>query len=493
MRTFFFNTQLIAPKVSLVLLDWSCRESFHILDYLDKQTAPRSQYEVIWIEYYDRKAGPIEEKLKQSESSGAPVIVDRWVALEMPRAVYFHKHLMYNVGIVLSRGRIVVICDSDAMVRETFVESILAAFEGNPQIVLHLDQFRNERRDFYPFSFPSFESVRGEGCLNHSNGHTTGLLDHDDPLHSRNYGACMAALRKDLIDIGGADEHIDYLGHVCGPYDMTFRLVNSGKQEVWHPTEFLYHVWHPGQAGYHNYLGPHDGKQMSTRALETRRTGRVFPYVENPALQMMKLKGEFDFSTATSLLPELVSEETLRTWSTAEIAKRKPSLKTRLISLGSLLINFRLFTTLVKVVARQFWIKLARVPRRVTSPRILLKKIIGVYRFLSNAHTHNLYVMQVARQVFDELAQQGIRKVSIYGTGDSAEILYGLSAEIPLEINAVYDDFAGEKFLGFDVLPIEAAARNGEKIIIAKAAGVEENIARLMKLGVGRERIVVLQ
>ena len=42
------------PRVSLILLDWSCRESFHIFDYLARQDVPRDWFEVVWIEYYDR-------------------------------------------------------------------------------------------------------------------------------------------------------------------------------------------------------------------------------------------------------------------------------------------------------------------------------------------------------------------------------------------------------------------------------------------------------
>jgi hypothetical protein len=113
---------------------------------------------------------------------------------------------------------------------------------------------------------------------------TRGINDlHGDPLHSRNYGACMAAWRNDLLQIRGADEHIDYLGYNCGPYDMTFRLVNLGLQEVWHQREFLYHVWHPSEGGSMNYSGPHDGKNMSTRALENMSSGRILPWLENHA------------------------------------------------------------------------------------------------------------------------------------------------------------------------------------------------------------------
>ena len=159
---------------------------------------------------------------------------------------------------------------------------------------MHLDQFRNNRRDLYPFSFPSFDEVLDEGCTNNVNGKTRGLYDTVDPLHARNYGACMCATRDDLIAIGGADEHVDYLGHVCGPYDMTFRLINAGRREVWLEDEFTYHTWHPGQAGEGNYLGPHDGRHMSTTALRALLSGRVLPLVENKAIRPLRLGATAD-------------------------------------------------------------------------------------------------------------------------------------------------------------------------------------------------------
>jgi hypothetical protein len=145
------------------------------------------------------------------------------------------------------------------------------------------------RRDLHPFSFPSFDDVLGPGCINNVDGRTRGVADSNDPLHERNYGACMCARRADLIAVGGADEHIDYLGHICGPYDMTFRLVNLGRHEVWHESEFMYHTWHPGQAGVANYLGPHDGRHMSTTALDALATARVEPLEINPAIAALRV------------------------------------------------------------------------------------------------------------------------------------------------------------------------------------------------------------
>jgi hypothetical protein len=268
-----------SPKLSFVLLDWSVRESFHFLHYLGLQTTARDDFEVIIIEYYSRESPALQPYLSQ---------VDTWVILDMPAGCLYHKHLMYNAGIVLGRGDVLVFCDSDAMARESLVEAIITEFARDRLIVLHLDQFRNMRRDFYPFNFPSFDDVLGPGCINNVGGRTKGIAAAEDPLHDRNYGACMAARREDLIAIGGADEHVDYAGHICGPYDMTFRLVNFGRREVWHDTEFLYHTWHPGQAGVDNYLGPHDGRHMSTTSLEALVTRRVRPYVENPAIRTLR-------------------------------------------------------------------------------------------------------------------------------------------------------------------------------------------------------------
>ncbi|MGH8641597.1 MAG: glycosyltransferase [Burkholderiales bacterium] len=295
------------PKISLILLDWSVRESFHLLHYLARQDVARDDFEVIVIEYYSR----VSDAIRKFEDQ-----VDTWLLLEMPEDCYYHKHLMYNAGIVAARGEICVICDSDAMVKPGFIRAIIEVFEKEPQIVLHLDQFRNNRRDFYPFNYPSFEAVEGEGCINNAGGRTAGIVDHRDPIHSRNYGACMCARRSDLIGIGGADEHVDFVGHICGPYDMTFRLVNHGRRELWHPSEFMYHTWHPGQAGVDNYLGPHDGRHVSTTSLAALSARRVRPLLENPALRRLR---EHPGTPVETLLAALIRPEGAAEWRRAKL------------------------------------------------------------------------------------------------------------------------------------------------------------------------------
>jgi hypothetical protein len=317
MKTVLFNGTLTPPRVSLILLDWNCRESFHALDYLARQDVPRSDYEIIWIEYYDRRADEIARRIAAAEAKAEPSPVDNWIVMEMPSNVYYHKHLMYNVGIVQARGQIVVICDSDAMFEPSFVRAVSDAFAANPDIVLHIDEVRSARRDFYPFNYPRFEEVRGSGALNWRDGKTAGLWDTTDPLHSRNYGACLCAWRRDVIAIGGADEHLDYLGHICGPYELTFRLVNLGRREVWHQSHFIYHTWHPGTDGHKNYIGPNDGRGMSKTALEIRKSGRVSPLCENKAIRLERTGIRLGRDESIDTLIDPAYE---RSWIEAELA-----------------------------------------------------------------------------------------------------------------------------------------------------------------------------
>jgi hypothetical protein len=305
-------------KLSVVLIDWRARESFHSLHYLQRQTLPRDQYELIWLEFYRHQPAELRELVNRDPSA-----LDQWLVAGYPDVCLYHKHRLYNLGILLARGEHVVICDSDAIFAPTFLEKITARLERYPGSVVHLDQVRNVRRGLYPFCYPSIDQVLGRGVRNWR-GHTTaGLLPQADMFHACNYGACMAAPRQALIDIGGADEHLGYLGYICGPYEMTFRLVSHGLQEHWLPDEFLYHTWHPNASGSNTeYHGPHDGAYVSLHALESRALGRVLPLVENPWIAQARRGHTVE---RTALLEDLTNRAE-PSWQAAELRAPGPRL-----------------------------------------------------------------------------------------------------------------------------------------------------------------------
>lgn len=291
-------------RVSVILLDWGVRESFHSLHYLNRQSAPRDRYDLIWIEFYDRRPVGLQEAVEKAGGDGP--VLDKWIVLGYGPEVCFHKHRMYNVGILAADGDICVICDSDAIFEPTFIDRIVRAFEECPERVVHIDEVRNQSRKFYPFNFPSLSEVLvPDECINWNGMTTRGLEAVEDKLHEANYGACMAARREDLIAIGGADEHVDYLGYICGPYELTFRLKNFGREEVWLEDEFIYHVWHPGESVFNvDYQGPNDGRGMSTAALECLESGSIEPKLLNRAIGEIREGDDFDLGHVLADLQE---------------------------------------------------------------------------------------------------------------------------------------------------------------------------------------------
>lgn len=517
-------------EVSIVLLDWSVRESYHTLDYLNNQTVPREIYEVIWIEYYEKKPKDVEDKIKKYIDVGKPPVLNKWIIMNISRKIYYHKHLMYNIGIIISRGKIICFCDSDAVYRPTFVRSIISEFEKDKNIVLHLDEVRNINKKFYPFNYPTIEEIISSDCVNLIDGRPAGLIDKSDPLHIPNYGACMCALRDDLIAIGGADEDIDYLGHVCGPYDMTFRLVNFGKKEIWHQNEFLYHTWHPGQAGYVDYLGPHDGLRMSTLALESLKSGRVFPLVESHVIKALRTKD--DIVSLDSLLSQSLQWEVIENWREEKIFNWKLKVwnslfkKINLMKLvetnlfeekgGNIVsfisyiskfikINLQLYRIMFKMLLKQLSIRI-RIKFMVdgySKPieysfaiklfKTLLKKSPKFLEFLITMFRYNIFIIAKCWGCFNKLDSYKHNTVNIFGTGSIAEILCVLSKYKSIKINAIYDEVENKgKFLRWNVLPIESLKNLDDCIIIASVVDIDNMRDTLRKIGIKDNKIITL-
>ncbi len=510
--------------VSLVLLDWSCRESAHLLDCLAEQTVDRERYEIIWIEYYQREWPALRERMDRAAASGQPPPVDVRAALGMDPGLCCHKHAMYNAGILLARGRVVCFADSDALVRPTFVESIRNAFRSDPNIVLHLDEVRNNHASFHPFSRVRFEDVTGFGCINWVNGKPLGLLDKADPLHTRNYGACMAARRDDLVAIGGADMHRDYLGHIAGAYEMTWRLVNFGRREVWHDAEWLYHVWHPGQAGDRNYAGPHDGRHLSARALMCLHSNRTLPFLESPALRKLRL-GE-GRPPGAALLEETADPDWLPSW-------RYDRLRavTRSYRLGERRIRLRessdsgaaapspasahappfghrlgpwtrlcLRPLALRILWHQWRVKwraaaLAAPRAGSSAAHEPVRKLKALVSFVKRIIAFDRFWFRQCSLALGYAVQEGRTELVLYGEGDVARVLCAMAGRLPVHIKAVcpFRAAAPLRLHGRPTMTEKEMAQDGGAIVVAAMVGIGGRVERLKALGVPPGRIITLQ
>ncbi|HDZ20222.1 hypothetical protein LCGC14_0018220 [marine sediment metagenome] len=505
MVRFVVNQPQEHALVSIVLLDWSCRESFHLLDYLAAQTVDRSQYEIIWTEFYDTPAEGLCRRIDTAQAQSTRPPVDVYALMDFPPELCCHRHALFNLGIVLARGRIVCFCDSDAIVQPTFVESIIEHFRHQEDTVLHMDEVRNNDPSFYPFNYPSLDEVTGFGCINWIDGRPVGILDEADPLHSRNYGACMAAARDDLIAIGGADMHTDYLGYICGFYEMSWRLTNFGRREVWSDREWLYHVWHPGQTGNEDIAGPHDGLSVSTRALQALRSDRVQPFVESPAI--VSLRTQTASPDDAALLEQLVEPAWLNQWRHDKAAPAGDMATTKRRSVTppfGLRLSFWAKLQLMPLVAgmarRQLRVKRqAAAWSRPTGPKGRLhngiRKVIALKSFLKRIYTFDKHWIRQCWLALALAEQRGCRELVLYGEGDAAKALCHLARHLPVEIVGIcpFRTHRPEKLLGRRSLTHEQLAETDALIILAAFVDTAARLEQLRQLGIDRERVIVLR
>ncbi|MBF0591460.1 MAG: hypothetical protein HQL02_05170 [Nitrospirae bacterium] len=272
------NQRQERPIVSIILLDWECRERYNSLYWLNRQDVPRHHYELIWIELYNQVVQEVVEQVDCHITCG--------------QTGMYHKHLGYNIGVLHSRGDIVTVCDSDAIFPPDFISSITSSFDYDADkgcqrsLVLMHHEMRSSF--LYPEGLREIEDVKDKRRWKWW------------PLNP-NAGACMSVSKADVIAYGAFDEHSSYRGYLCGPYELGWRLINAGRPEIWydHMVTALWHYAHPDPVGVNGLRAsikiifentyPHVDLH-AIKAVEAFSTGRMLPLKENPRIFDMRMK-----------------------------------------------------------------------------------------------------------------------------------------------------------------------------------------------------------
>lgn len=266
------NKNNTSPKVSVILLDWSCRERFHALDWLNRQNVAREQYELIWVELFNRV---VPEAMEKAD-----------VVITCGQKGLYHKHIGYNIGLLHSKGKIITICDSDAVFPPDFIYSIINSFnsiENNNPVSLVLMHYQWRSPALYPDGMKDISELRNYPWAD--------LWP--------NVGACMSVTQSDAIRYGGFDEHRSFRGYICGPYDLGWRLINAGLPEKWHDERIaLWHFSHPDPPA--TYGQPFSLKLWREKscshidhhalsAVEAFSSGKLLPLKENPEIFKIRM------------------------------------------------------------------------------------------------------------------------------------------------------------------------------------------------------------
>jgi hypothetical protein len=207
------------PKISVVMIDGSFRESYHAVDFFCDQTLPRDDYELIWVEFYDKINPQLEQKISKYPNA-------RIVSLK--KQGIYHSSMCFNAGIKESRGDVVFIPDADVAVEPYFLEEAMKEHEADHKLVLYFYRKEEDEED-------------------HRKGIT---LDYQKKVcrfkNPSNYGGCLSVRKKWLLEINGYEQHPVFgSGFHANGIDVYTRFKNLGLHVMWHPELILYHPWHP--------------------------------------------------------------------------------------------------------------------------------------------------------------------------------------------------------------------------------------------------------
>jgi DNA-binding MarR family transcriptional regulator len=156
----------------------------------------------------------------------------------------------------------------------------------------------------------------------------------------------------------------------------------------------------------------------------------------------------------------------------------------------------------LKRLAHKGYIKIVEFPKKpaarkrlryLVTPKGLAEK--GRLTYEHMAYALNLYrrTRETLRESLGLLAAREMKRVALYGTSDAAELAYLTLREFGLEPIGVFAE-TGERFLGQPVRPLaELSPDDVDAVIVATFERPEPHVATLTRLGIPRERCLVLR
>lgn len=156
----------------------------------------------------------------------------------------------------------------------------------------------------------------------------------------------------------------------------------------------------------------------------------------------------------------------------------------------------------IKRLARQGLIKINEFPRK-PGTRQRLQYVLTAKGFTEKTRLSYAYVMhsldlyrrarETLRERLAHLAEGGVKRVALYGTGEAAELAYLTLREFGVEPVGIFARVAGGQFLGFPVLPLsDLAGVEPDGVVLATFERPEAQVAELTQLGVPPGKLLTL-
>jgi hypothetical protein len=201
-------------KVSIVMIDGGFRENTFGVEYFSKQRFPEDEYEIIWVDYYDRVNPRVAANPKVT-------------VMTLNKSGIYHSSYCFNRGIREARGELIVIPDADQIVPWDFISRVWDLHREYDELVAY--GYRHDEAERGALQSFDFDELERKCVLK-------------NPV---NYGGCLTVRKKWLVKVNGYEQHpLFRTGNHANGLDMYTRFKNLGLAIRWEPTLKLYHPWH---------------------------------------------------------------------------------------------------------------------------------------------------------------------------------------------------------------------------------------------------------
>lgn len=208
----------MTPRISIVMVDGGFRESYHAIDFFCNQTIPAEDYELLWVEYYDKINPQLQQEIDKYPN--ARIIL-------LNQTGEYHSSYCFNAGIEAAQGELILIPDADLVVERDLLQRVWDEHQTDDRLVMYL--FRYEEPEDQHTETVALEHLRKVGYLRSPS----------------NFGACLTVRKHWLLEINGYEQHPVFgTGFHANGADVNTRFKNLGLHIMWHPDIRIYHPWH---------------------------------------------------------------------------------------------------------------------------------------------------------------------------------------------------------------------------------------------------------
>ena len=162
-------------------------------------------------------------------------------------------------------------------------------------------------------------------------------------------------------------------------------------------------------------------------------------------------------------------------------------------------VSLGLVNSFIRRLVLKGYLKITTVPKNrikyILTPKGAAEKTRLTYQYVQYSFEFYRRARKNLQKLFKNLAEQGVKRVVLYGVTDFAEIAYISLHETSIKMGGVLDEKKiGKKFFGSEVIsPDILDSLSFDRIIITSINEDDTAMDKLLKKGISRNKIVLLE